>query len=191
MATNVDGKKIGALTAASSVSASDQIILETSAGTRKVRADTLAAAFAAEEEAPQGTIGFNAKATRHAHNIVVGPNGNVHGYIYAYFGSNMTATVVDTAKALLSGYTSTDNPKLYLVDLMTIPGNLFDIDTTEYKVVGTCATSRTMDDSNWLPSYGPAFAGYDGSNTSLYGWKGTSATVKKLNNVGNIEYIPE
>ena len=70
-------------------------------------------------------------------------------------------------------------------------GEITKFDTTEYKVVGTCATSRTMDDSNWLPSYGPAFAGYDGSNTILYGWKGTSSTVKKLNNVVNIDYIPE
>ena len=190
MAINVDGKKISALTAVSSVSASDQIIIETSAGTRKVSADVLAA-FAAEEEAPQGTIGFNAKAKRHAHNIVVGPNGNVHGYIYAYFGSNMTATVVDTAKESISGYTSTDNPKLYPVELMTIPGNLFELDTPEYRVVGTCSTSRTMDDANWIASYGPAFAKYDGSNTILYGWKGTSSTVKKLNIVVYIDYVPD
>lgn len=190
MATNVDGKKISALTESQTVSDTDQIVIETKSGTRRVSAGVIAD-FTQNEKSPEGTIGFNTKAKRYAHNVVIGQNGSVKGYIYAYFGSNMTATTVDTATTVVTGYVEIDNPKLYLVELMTIPGNLFNLDSAEYKVIGTCSASRTTDDSTWIPSFGPALAGYDGAQTIIYGWKGTSSSLKKLNNVVNIYYVPE
>lgn len=172
MATNVDGKKISALTAASSVSASDQIIVETSAGTRKVRADVLAA-FVAAAGMTEVAVTFNSKMTRYGGRLYKQGN-HVHGTLYGGTSSNPTALTI-TASAVVDGLTL-NKSNIYFCELATVSGNLFNLATSAYALVGVSPVRTTISSSTTTTS-GPCIATYNGTDTIIYAYKGTTGTV--------------
>ena len=193
MATNVDGKKISALTAASSVSASDQIIIETSAGTRRVRADALAALIASSGMR-KVDFTFDSKLIRSGGKLYKQGN-HVHGTLFAAASSNPTTLKVTSDMGVI-GLTMASNP-IYFGAIAAVPENLFNLsnatsESPAYALVGTSAVRVVASSDGVITSTaGPCVARYDGAETTIFSYKGVSNAVKSFNTSAIIDYLTD
>lgn len=121
-------------------------------------------------------ITWSSKVTRYSSTLTVFYDLYVKGTIYAYTSGNPEKLTIPKGTTIRDA--SFEDRDLILWPVGTVEGNLFHLDQDEYAAVGSCTgyiTSST-DSTTTYKCSGIAVAQYDGTQTTIYGWKDTNTS---------------
>ena len=130
-------------------------------------------------------VTFNSKTSRYGGHLYK-QGKHITGTLYAAASGNLTALTI-TKNTAVDGL-SIAEASIYFCDVATVSGNPFNLAASKYTMVGISPV-RTTTSSGTTTTSGPCLAFYDGSNTVIYAYKGTTGTMTNYFSDMVIDYV--